>query len=88
MSDLVLVLLCVALVAMSVSSAVSVFFVCKLVDRVAKLNASPDPQTYRSLVKTDEVFHATPVEEDEPSGATGNDGTLTDASLEALGKLI
>lgn len=84
----VVVFLCVALVGVSCSSAVSIYFVCKLVDKVAKLAASPDAQTYRAISTVRGPSITIPEAEKDPSGATGNDGTLTDATLTELGKVI
>lgn len=90
MTDTTVYLLTVALIAESVALALSVFFVCKLVEKVAPLKAANNVFEYQSLrsamrnPRTDERAQAPEV----GSGETAGDGTLTDDASQSLAARI
>ena len=75
----IVVILAFALMAVAVSSAVSIFFVCKLVERVSKLNAARTVEEYAQLRSIDKP--PAPPAPPEPTNYASEDGTLTEEAI-------
>lgn len=81
-------LLCVSIIAVAASSAVSIYFVCRLVDRVTKLNAAPDIVQWERMMKIEQKPKSVDGAPQVLGGETAGDGTLTDEALAELSKTI
>lgn len=81
MTTEVIFILALALILVSVASAVSIYFVCNLVEKVAKLNAVSTPQEYAALINKPKKAKKVKI---QPTGETGGDGTLVPKALKEM----
>ena len=87
MSTPIILVLALALIAVSVCGAASIWFVCKLAGQVSKLNAARTVEEYAQLSGVDR--RVKPIkEESKPEDQASADGTLSSEALDAVSSKI